>query len=270
MIGNLLDNPAPSDLVLPLDAFKMSPAEALVFMSASDNLIQRCMADKGFDVPAIERVPLVESGNERRYGLTDLDSASRYGYQPPTLTDAERRAEVSLRRAEASVTSPEAAVAMDGGTFTNVDGPERVGGCLGWAQAQLDATEWAIEDRFVENIAGDAFAKAEADERVRAAFEAWSDCMAAKGYDYPDPWVANDDQRWAPPEGLESGPLTDGDPQLATAVADVTCKQEVNLVGISLAVESAYQLEMIEDNQERLREIQLHRDEILEAAAQVQ
>lgn len=269
-LPTVITNPSPSQLVLPLDAYVVSPAEFAAVMNARDRLVQRCMAGQGFDVVVGQRVPGTQARNARRYGLIDLDSASQYGYQPPPPSEAERQAEESLDRSEASFDSEAKERALTGGTFTNLDGTQRVGGCLGTALAQLQATELGVDEHFVENLAGEAHAKSENDRRVRAAFDAWSECMTAKGFRYGDPWEANDDPRWAAAAGTEPAALPQSDPQVATAVADVTCKHEVNLAGVWLAVETAHQLALIEDNQQRLQTIQARRTDILRAAARAE
>jgi hypothetical protein len=57
--------------------------------------------------------------------------------------------------------------------------------------------------------------------------------MRDRGYSYASPIAANDDERWESdtPSGLE----------LATATADVACKQSTNLVSIWSGVEASAQ-----------------------------
>lgn len=66
--------------------------------------------------------------------------------------------------------------------------------------------------------------------------------MGRSGYDYDSVWEPNN-QNWPEPVGEE---------EIAVAEADVACKQEVNLVGIWFAVESAYQRRTIQQNAEDL------------------
>ncbi|ROS25624.1 hypothetical protein EDF22_2839 [Rathayibacter sp. PhB127] len=85
-----------------------------------------------------------------------------------------------------------------------------------------------------------------ADSRVEAVVGAWSTCMTKRGFDYPDPISAEFDPRW----GGGTSPVTPE--QIATATADMDCKAETNLVGIELAVQSAYDQEYIESHREAL------------------
>ncbi|ROS25623.1 hypothetical protein EDF22_2838 [Rathayibacter sp. PhB127] len=85
-----------------------------------------------------------------------------------------------------------------------------------------------------------------ADSRVEAVVAAWSACMASRGFASPDPISALIDPRW------QSGLASVGPEQIATATADMDCKAETNLVGIELAVQSAYDQEYIETHRDAL------------------
>ncbi|MFD0569415.1 hypothetical protein ACFQ0T_09225 [Kitasatospora gansuensis] len=73
--------------------------------------------------------------------------------------------------------------------------------------------------------------------QVTQAFEAWSGCMKDKGYSYPNPMDAIGDSRF-----LGDSPTP---PELQVATADVTCKQQVNLIDTWFAVETSLQKELI-------------------------
>ncbi len=64
--------------------------------------------------------------------------------------------------------------------------------------------------------------------------------MAAAGFTYLNPWQPNDQPKWKDPAKRTE--------QVNTAIADVDCKQNVNLVGVWMAAESAYQRTAIRDN----------------------
>jgi hypothetical protein len=65
------------------------------------------------------------------------------------------------------------------------------------------------------------------------AVSAWSACMAKRGFKYSDPLSALYDKKWVSDQPANAI-------QIATASADVQCKVTTNLVGIGLAVQSAY------------------------------
>ena len=87
------------------------------------------------------------------------------------------------------------------------------------------------------------------DSRVESVVEAWSACMGERGFDYPDPVSAEFDPRWG------GGTASVTPEQIATATADMDCKTETNLVGIELAVQSAYDQEYIESHWEALQDM---------------
>ena len=57
--------------------------------------------------------------------------------------------------------------------------------------------------------------------------------MKASGFDYRTPADANNDDRFSSEEATPA--------EIAVASADVKCKKQTNLVGIRMAVTSAYQ-----------------------------
>lgn len=91
----------------------------------------------------------------------------------------------------------------------------------------------------------DSGPRAAADPRVRAAEAAWSERMAAAGYDYQSIWEPND-QDWPEPPNRK---------EIATAIADVDCKIETNLVGVWVGVMAEYQEQYIQQNWTELQEL---------------
>jgi hypothetical protein len=74
--------------------------------------------------------------------------------------------------------------------------------------------------------------------------------MRRAGFSYRTPWDANDDPRWWVDQDTAS------DPEIATATADVGCREDANLVGLWYAVETAHQTRLIEENSEQLRALE--------------
>ena len=111
------------------------------------------------------------------------------------------------------------------------------GGCHGEANREIGERP-ATETELLALLQKQAIFYAEQDDRLLAAFKLWSGCMARAGFSYSQPWAANDQGRWKDPRSR--------DEQILTATADVACKHEVNLVGIWVAVESAYQRQLMQ------------------------
>ncbi|MDR3127839.1 MAG: hypothetical protein LBT99_00715 [Bifidobacteriaceae bacterium] len=86
--------------------------------------------------------------------------------------------------------------------------------------------------------------KPESDSRYKEVVDKWSDCVKQKGYQYSTPKdVFNHFLKdWNAANDLEK----------ATAVADVQCKIQTNLVGVAVAVQSAYDEQYIDSHREAL------------------
>jgi hypothetical protein len=81
------------------------------------------------------------------------------------------------------------------------------------------------------------------DSRYEAVVERWSECMTGRGFDYP-----------TPVDAIAGNSLHGVDEAMATAVAtaDVGCKIETNLVGVAVAVASAYEQQWIDTHRDEL------------------
>lgn len=90
-----------------------------------------------------------------------------------------------------------------------------------------------------------------ADPRIISVDKQWSDCMQRKGFHYTSPWDAYTDARWRQTTTSPSAPHSVQ--EIATATADLACKQSVNLVGIAVAVESAYDQQYIASHRATLQ-----------------
>ncbi|GLZ76830.1 hypothetical protein Afil01_16370 [Actinorhabdospora filicis] len=207
--------PVPLDAAaaLPLDAFRPAPEIA----AAVDGLTARCMARLGHDW-APDPVPAArpwESGLS--IGLLDAAHAAEYGYRPPP------------RLRERLSTTDRAVRVAYAGPMPGETAPAGVpdGGCAGEARRALAGPDTSI----VSRLAGEAEDGAHADERGRAALDAWSACMSGRGHRYAEPAEAQW-QYW--PEAV-----TDVERSLATA--DVACKDAVGLPATWRGLVGAYQ-----------------------------
>jgi len=229
----------------PLDPYLNVGGSAYdVEADAYQILMERCLAGFGFTVdprPAVASVDL----RARKYGLVNMNDALQYGYNNPlTAGDGADDAAAAPPKSDAFY-----AVAYGegpSGTYNGMEIPE--GGCHGAAQRTLDDGAAPVANpMFGQALRNQASNLAEQDSRVVAAFSAWSECMARSGYDYDDPWEANDDPAFNGPEATQM--------EISVAAADVACKEEVDLVDTWAAVEVAYQERLIEENSVALAEL---------------
>lgn len=125
-------------------------------------------------------------------------------------------------------------------------GRVRQEGCLNLANNEIYRPGSIQLGDPVPSIAQQAGVWTQTDPRVLAVNAAWSRCMARRGYRYSSP---------EQPEA-RNWPTTPTTTETATAVADVTCKQHVNLSNTWLTVEAAYQTALIGQNLATLANLQ--------------
>ncbi|MGN9810657.1 hypothetical protein ACTMSW_14995 [Micromonospora sp. BQ11] len=226
---------------LPLDAFEASPMQNVELDRARLLLLEDCLKRFGFDLTLPDPVPPPYTGNERRYGLADLDAARTRGYHPPR--------EALAKRVDSVPKLPPAAEAIASGEGVGSAQGVPKGGCLGEAQRKISANAPATDDPMLaEALSSQSYEQSRNDSRVLGAMSKWSDCMRRSGYEYDSSDQAINDRRFhtEEPTALE----------LAVASADVECKNEADLVEVWATVEVAYQQRSLEQNRDRLRVIE--------------
>lgn len=218
-----------ADIILPFDAYDVTPQVQRVENDAYRELVSRCAAGYGVDLamPAAE-VP-VET-NARRYGLFDADRARTHGYVGTT---------VFLDQVRAGEWRPSA---LQKYVLTGESRPPGApavpaGGCARRSEQELGLPDATMAD--VSAAGRSTFDQAAADPGVRAAEQRWSACLATQGLHYARTFDPSN-QPWTQPRGSAL--------ELRTATADVRCKQTTNLVGAWLAAEAALQRRVIEND----------------------
>lgn len=217
-------------LVLPLDAYRTSPAQRRTVQRAEKKLVTACLRRFGITVDLGDPAPPPFSQNARRYGLADEARASRLGYSTPEITKRPSRPDLPAKARKAAWGEGPAKI-------RGRDLPE--GGCVGEAGRTLNAGAEPA-GTLADRLAFTALEASEKDRRVRAAFARWSVCMRRAGHAYATPRDANRDRRFIDGPGHRIGPA-----ETAVAVADVRCKQQVRLIDIWASVEAAYQKRLI-------------------------
>lgn len=256
------------DLSLPLDGYMYTEQGYEDYLRAQLVLLHECLERFGVTREWSElgpaAVPNFDTRHEGRYGRLDLDSAAVRGYRtPPELLPPE-----SSER-DREPLSDEVRFLLngrDGGQFSDRELPVDVNGdplpsdgCQGEATSTLNGGLDAPASRLPGNLAGEADQRAETHPRVEEAMARWSECMSGKGYDYDTPREARN-AGWPDPVS---------DEEITTAIADMECMIETNLVGIWHAVETAYQEIAIEKNAEALAAQEERLDEVYENSADV-
>lgn len=252
-----------ADLVLPLDAYRFTNKDYAVKARAQARLTADCMRRFGVDYPSTAGtlvagvdVPDFDHLNDRRYGLIDLDSASVRGYRPASAQPEQQPERAGVKeKAGGFDHTPHTLFLLNGkarpefaGAGLPVDPQGKKlpdDGCAGEAERTLAGAPQIGNLRLADSLANESFQRAENDSRLRAAVTAWSTCMHDNGYQYTSIWQPND-KNW---------PREIGPEEIATAKADVECKQRTNLVGTWLAVETAYQHREIDKHSQQLAQL---------------
>jgi hypothetical protein len=251
------DRLAVDKLSLPADAYKPTPAQRIVIDRAAVLLTNDCMKRFGFDAVLPPPQEPDQPSLARRYGITDATVARTYGYHlapgdgirvdkkpqgGPSLSDSELL--VLTGNEGGKPGTPAKSQAYNGAQIP-------AGGCTGEASAKLGFTEaFGTGTTLADEIDLAAFSQAQADSRVTDVFKRWSACMRDRGYTFDTPFdpAGKADLQAPVPSRSET----------ETALADVQCKKETNLVGVFHGVEVAYAQAAIDKNAEALD--QLKRD----------
>ncbi|ROV65351.1 hypothetical protein D3105_27885 [Streptomyces globisporus] len=257
-----------AQITTPLDAYLPSPEENYTLKKARVLLVNSCMRELGY---AQNPQPLSRFSGEAylehgEFLVVPLEQAERYGYKkPPEGKDAGAGAESRYGK---SVTDTQGSL-LTGKvpTFNGKKVPAE--GCEGEAlriitKGAATAEEVTMPDgsaagsgkggfgegyaeMVVSSARGKAMAKVREDSRFQDVTELWSDCMEKQGYDYDSPSSAWNDKKWADASRA-------GKQEIAVAVADMGCKKKVNYLGVGIAVETAYEKQVIEESAEVLED----------------
>jgi hypothetical protein len=236
--------------VLPIFAYLQSPAQGETFEQAYDIEVAQCMAKWGYSDP--RQVSLstdTESPMYRRYGITSLAVASRWGYHlQPGSSPATSKTTVPMSDAESAVylgTRSRAANShyspLGNGKQLTVAGKlVPPGGCAGAALVRLRAYGAGSDPELPAKINQDDSVASQNNPAVIRVFSAWSKCMVAKGYTLSNPLQAGDNFNIETP-----GP---SQKEIDVAVADVRCKDQAQVISTWFGVEYQLQEASIQNN----------------------
>ncbi|MFE2267230.1 hypothetical protein [Streptomyces griseosporeus] len=191
-----------------------SANEDLRLAKAINIAIEACMKERGvadFRLPDPVRHP---NFTERRYGLSDMNEAAKFGYAFPEDATPPKRAERKLteadRRALGAAGDPKGCIGI--GTTRITGSPLR----------STAGSPTAVK------IQRDTWLKSAEDPRVRARTLEWSKCMKAKGFVLRTPL-----------ESPKAGTSKSDERRMATS--SVECSNSVKLPNVWFEVESKLQ-----------------------------
>lgn len=231
-----------------------SPREKAISVQAEDILVRKCVEANGFEYPAAEFVPAPVTN--RRYGLIDRVAAATVGYALPkpihTVDPVAAYYETLPQRRK-----PAYEVAL----FGDDESP----GCLEKARQHLAGSKRALDslDRAfnrLQLLGLEVWNEARMDNRVAGALQRWSGCMRSFGFEsVSDPFEAAD------LAATDNNYTND----LDMAVAEVVCKERIDLVETWSNVEAEYQRGAMREHQALIDTYQLVRRAMYVTAKQL-
>ncbi|MGB6454779.1 MAG: hypothetical protein WBH47_09855 [Streptosporangiaceae bacterium] len=258
---------------LPLAGYEADTSQQDAINNAENELTAGCMRGKGFHMPAETEAQKdfqaliaksAQSGADQPYGITSATYAAQYGYGPPiapgsapsSVTTVAPGGTINLGPTESAAFNI-ALVGYAGGQPP--PGRNTIKGCEGQALKRLQAgTNTPDPNGLVDQLIAESQQEAQSAPQVIRVLAQWSSCMAASGYQFATPMQATAAQWPVPASQIE----------IATAEADIACKNRTKLISVWLTAEAAAQRTLIQSNAVALEQIrQAYAAEIRRAEA---
>ncbi|PVC94032.1 hypothetical protein [Streptomyces sp. CS014] len=207
-------------------------------------LVSDCMKGFGFNWTPAPDLPRVgpKTLTDWRYGIHEMALAKKRGYKADAKEQEAYDAAVKSGAVDDTTADGPEAKALNGG-IDEVEGKKvPKDGCVGSANRKIDVE--GLQARTAIGLANAAFLKAKEDADVVKAFASWSACMKRGGYDYKQPLDASDDVKFQSPEVSSE--------EIATATADISCRQKTDVAWIWFRAEAALQKSAIDAHAEEL------------------
>jgi hypothetical protein len=179
------------------------------------------------------------------FGIVDEQQAAKHGYHDPRVAEVNRvqRQRPRLSAEQRAQERAELAALTGDSSFATLAGRQvPPDGCSGEAERKLRGGAPAYDVNLYGALITEADQRTVADSRVSAVIEAWSACMKRVGFDYGSPLEL------AQPEGNQWPTPAPTPVEIATARADVACKQQTDLPRTWLAVVAGYQRQLTEQH----------------------
>ncbi|MFI8951481.1 hypothetical protein ACIGO6_33875 [Streptomyces sp. NPDC053750] len=232
---------SPAELALPFDTYKWTPRETWLQDRARRLLAERCLADRGIGLklPDPGDEPPDVHTNDRRYGVTNVQAAARYGYHLPSMWDEEGGRTRTTGWTRKPSAQEEAAL------YGEADRP----GCYQYADSVLARDVPAADTRWFAGQSAETLERTETDPAVVRARTRWKTCMDEAGHDYAHPREAIGDARW----DLDAPTITER--EIETAQADIRCMRLSGLLSTWHRAEVTLQRRIIAEHSQKFRDL---------------
>lgn len=231
--GSAVVDPVSGTIELPLDRYGMTDTERRTLEYAFDVVVSECMAARGFEYAVIDRRE-IQVKSDWRYGVWVESEVAKYGYGFPTDP-----ATAELEKLNSAEYPP------------------------GWHDANTEcghegASVVIAEPLTTEQQAFNYYDVVMASDQAEDVVREWKDCLDDQGVTPPN-------DGWMPPEA-EDAPT---EQQIAIALVDVRCKDDVDLVERLADLEADAQQATLDEREAEFAEQRAAIDEALQAAQQL-
>jgi hypothetical protein len=222
----------PATWRLPIEAYMPAPSAARTITKVRDGLMDTCMSNAGFgDWTPAPHLPNIdgESFTDGRYGITDAEQVAQWGYhRDPALMRSYNDA------------------MFEGAVDESGADEAKVRQCAQEADGSVTAVQ---TNPLVEQIDIEGYTASLTDPAVKDVFANWSACMKEKGNNYATPPEAQEDPNFTDPETITRA-------EIATAKADLSCRNQHSVAETWFKTEVKLQQAAIAENQGALDDIQ--------------
>lgn len=254
---------------LPLDNYlQLSSQSESIIERALAVATEKCMAAKGFsyDIQNAGEPAQGSSTSEGSavlasiYGISNMSLAKTDGYGSNTpgtvrLTSPTQLPEDLTLQGQVAEHGAAYVRALYGYVTPPSPGAPVPKGCDDAGDGIYSA--YGSADRnLVGELGQESISDTESDSRVVAAEAKWSSCMSRQGFSYANPREPAAQSWPTPPSRVE----------IATAIADVTCKDSTDLTGIVYAVLDGYQRELVARNISALTQLNVDLSHVVQRA----
>lgn len=233
----------PEQVQRPIDAF-LPTSDQLVALAQVQLAAQNaCLAEHGVTGTYQTSGDLADFVRANRESA--VTHSSLWGFFSPDTTTA-----LGYRAAGFGIlnTSPPAGASEDVLRTCDAVGRDRLGGEVWFSFA------------FLSSLPSGGPGEPLSDSRWLSAVKDWSACMRERGFDYASPLDAIG--RWLG-SGQSAATTSPSADEIATATADVACTISTNLVGIGVALQTAYDNRYIQEHRAELDAFVATRDDLL-------
>jgi hypothetical protein len=218
-------DPASGSVVLPFDEYWPTPEDTGRLAYALNLTLSACMRKHGITYPAVRPPASAALTSWGAYGVWRMDDARRYGYDPP-VPDRKSLQEPQLQGREAQQEEQ----------------------CLQTPEAKALRLSTYYRPEVMQQYSFMRLPPVTSTPAGKQVLDEWRSCLTQAQVPVPPAVPDGAPVVWVSPDLDKATP----EQRIKDAVADVTCKQKVDLVQRIADLEAAAQQAVVKDHQDEL------------------